>query len=238
MDAAKYKVLSGAVLQMRRLELVSRNLANLNTSGYKRDGLAFSEILVGSLNQRNRIGGMVGIADQRTDFSQGQFQQTGNPFDLAIEGDGFFVIQTPRGIRYTRQGTFTLSGDGTVVTPQGYALMGESSPIRVEGKDLEVTQEGAVLSDGGEVGNIRVVRFSDLSLLIKEGNSFFHSPQVEPEDASAFRIHQGTLEQSNVNPIEAMVTLILIQRRFEAYQRALRVMDGATEKMISEGARL
>ncbi|MBI3300673.1 MAG: flagellar hook basal-body protein, partial [Deltaproteobacteria bacterium] len=125
MNAAMYKALSGAIVQMRRLEVVSQNLANVNTSGYKGDRLAFREVLAEPSRHKERMGGLAIVNEQRADLSGGEIQQTGNPFDLAIEGDGFFAVQTPRGVRYTRQGTFALSATGTVVTPLGEPLLGE-----------------------------------------------------------------------------------------------------------------
>ncbi len=238
MDAAMYKALSGAVVQMRRLEVASQDLANLNTSGYKGQRLAFSEVLARLPSYRERAGGLVAVSKQQTDFAQGEIQRTGNPFHLALEGEGFFAVQTARGMRYTRQGTFTLAADGTVITPQGDPLLGEGGPIRVDGKQMEVGAEGSVMSEGGEVGRIRVVRFADSQRLIKEGRGLFHAPGVEPQEAADFRVLQGNLEQANVNPIERMVTLITIQRQFEAYERAMKMMDSVTSKMISEGARL
>lgn len=238
MDAAMYKALSGAVVQLRRLEVVSQDLANLNTSGYKGQRLAFTEVLARLPSHRERAGGLVAVNKQQTDFAQGEIQRTGNPFHLAIEGEGFFAVETARGMRYTRQGTFTLAADGTVITPQGDPLLGEGGPIRVDGKQMEVGAEGSVMSEGGELGKIRVVRFADPQRLIKEGRGLFHAPGVEPQAAADFRVLQGNLEQANVNPIEMMVTLITIQRQFEAYERAMRMMDSVTSKMLSEGARL
>jgi flagellar basal-body rod protein FlgG len=236
------------MVQIRRLEVASQNLANLNTSGYKGERLAFSEILAGSSTtgqQKERMGGMVAVDVHRIDFSQGKLQPTGNPLDLAVSGEGFFAIDTPRGVRYTRQGTFTLSSNGTVITPLGDPLLGAAGPIRVEGEEIKVTPEGAVLLDGAEVDRIRVVRFANPLRLTREGQSLFRAPESEAEAASApstelrtgFQVLQGSLEESNVNPIEAMVTLISIQRNFEAYERAMRTMDSATQKMITDGAR-
>ncbi|MCS6924383.1 MAG: flagellar basal-body rod protein FlgF [Candidatus Binatia bacterium] len=237
MNAAMYKAVSGAIVQMRRLEVVAQNLANVSTAGYKGERLAFGEILASVFGPRERTGGMVVVGEQRTDFSQGELQQTGNPFDLAIVGDGFFVVDTPRGIRYTRQGTFTLAADGTVVTPLGDPVLGEAGPIRVEGETVQVTPEGVVLADGIEVDTIRVVRFADPRRLTREGYSLFRGPDSEAQTAPA-QILQGHLEQANVNPIETMVTLITLQRQFEAYERALRSMDAATEKMLTEAVRV
>ncbi len=249
MDAAMYKALSGAIVQMRRLEGAAQDLANLNTSGYKGEKLAFTEVLAPALEVhpgRGRIGGLVAVAEQRWDFSQGSLRTTGNPLDLALEGEGFFVVQTPQGLRYTRQGVFTLSSEGRVVTPRGYPLMGRLGPLTVTGKRVEVNPEGAVRVDGEEVDRIRVARFSDFRVLVREGESLFRAPEDQaqllselPEDLQgSTRVLQGHLEEANVNPIEIMVHLITLQRHFEAYERAMRLMDSATQRMLSDGVQI
>jgi flagellar basal-body rod protein FlgG len=238
MNTAMYKALSGAIVQMRRLEVVSQNLANVHTAGYKGERLAFREVLSDPSQRKERMGGLVVVNEQHMDFSSGEIQHTGNPFDLAIQGEGFFAVQTPRGIRYTRQGTFSLSPNRTVVTHLGEPLLGESGPIRVEGKKVDVTAEGVVLADGEEIDRLRLVRFADPRRLTREGHSFFRAPEGEAQPASDVHVLQGSLEQANVNPIEAMVTLITIQRQFEAYERAMRTMDSATERLMNEAARV
>ena len=238
MNAAMYKALSGAIVQMRRLDIVSQNLANVNTAGYKGERLAFREILAGPSHRRERMNGLAVVNEQRTDLSMGTLQYTGNPFDLAVEGEGFFAIQTPQGVRYTRQGTFTRSSDGTVVTPLGSPLLGEGGPIRIDGEKMDVTPEGAVLSDGAEVDKLQIVRFADPRRLTREGNSLFRAPEEATQADPASRVLQGNSEQANVNPIAAMVTMITVQRQFEAYERAMKTMDSVTERLISEGARV
>ena len=238
MNAAMYKALSGAIVQMRRLDIVSQDLANVNTAGYKGERLAFREILAEPSRRGERMGGLAVVNEQRTDLSMGALQYTGNPFDLAIEGEGFFAIQTPQGVRYTRQGTFTRSSDGTVVTPLGSPLLGEGGPIRIEGKKMDVTPEGAVLSDGAEVDKLQIVRFANPRRLTREGNSLFRAPEEEAQADPASRVLQGNSEQANVNPIAAMVTMITVQRQFEAYERAMKTMDDVTERLISEAARV
>lgn len=222
---------------MRRLETAAQNLSNLNSAGYKADGLAFSEVLGGYTRAGQRAGGMVAIGQQQTNFAQGAIERTGNPFDLAIDGEGFFAVQTPQGVRYTRQGTFVLAADGAVVTPLGYALLGQGGPVRVENR-MEVTPEGVVFSNGAEIDRIRVTRFAQLQELQKQGAGLFHDAEGQAQEATDFRILQGSLERSNVNPIETMVTLITLNREFESYQRALRLMDETTAKMVNEGARV
>jgi flagellar basal-body rod protein FlgF len=237
MDAAMYKALSGAIAQMRRLEVTTQDLANVNTSGYKGQRLAFREVLAQGVPPEERPGGWVAIGDQRTRLSPGDIQSTGNPFNLALESDGFFVVQTARGERYTRNGSFALRSDGTVVTPQGDALLGEGGPIQVVGGRMEVAADGSVRTEEGEVGRIRVIRFADSSQVVKEGDSLFRSSPDNTNVAEDIRVLQGSLEQSNVRPIDGMVSLIALNRQFEAYQRAMKLMDSVTERLLSEGAR-
>jgi flagellar basal-body rod protein FlgF len=237
MDAAMYKALSGAIAQMRKLEVASQDLANVNTSGYKGQRLAFNEVLAAGLPAATRPGGFVAVGDQRTNFVQGDLQGTGNPFHLAIDGEGHFVIETPRGERYTRSGGFTLSADGTVITPQGEPLLGEGGPIQVTGGKMEVGLDGTVRSENGEVGKLRIVRFLDTRRVTKEGANLLRADAANVEDVATPRLAQGHLEQSNVSPIDSMVSMITIQRQFESYERAMKLMDGATQKMIADAAR-
>lgn len=231
-----YKALSGAVVQMRRLEITAQDLANVNTSGYKGQRLAFNEVLAGRLPPAERPGGFVAVGDLRTNLAPGEIQGTGSPFHLAIEGDGYFVVKTSRGERYTRHGSFTMAGDGTVITPQGDALLSERGPFQITGK-MEVAGDGTIRSEEGEVGKLRIVRFVNPGQLVKEGANLFRTDPANVKETSAVRISQGSLEQSNVSPIDNMTSLIAINRQFEAYQRVMKLMDGATDKMITEGAR-
>ncbi len=114
----------------------------------------------------------------------------------------------------------------------GEPLLGEGGPIQIDGTRIEVTLEGTVMVDGAEVARLRLVQFPNLDGIIREGNSLLYVPDAEPAEPGSFRIIQGSLEKSNVNPIQSMVELIDIQRQFEAYQRALRTMDETTEKVL------
>jgi flagellar basal-body rod protein FlgF len=237
MDAATYKALSGAVVQMRRLDVATQDLANVNTAGYKGQRLAFAEVLASRSRLLERVGGFVGVHEQRTNFSQGDVQRTGNPLNLALEGDGYFAVRTVRGERYTRHGNFTLAADGTVITASGEALLGEAGPIRLSGSKVEVSADGTVTTEEGEGGKLRIVRFADARAVVKEGANLLNTAPRNVQAATDVRVFQGSLEQSNVSPIDGMVSLIAINRQYEAYERAMRLMDSATAKMISEGAR-
>ncbi len=236
MDAAMYKALSGAVVQMHRLEATAQDLANVNTSGYKGQRLSFSEVLANRLPPEERPGGLVSVASQVTNLAQGEIQPTGNPFNLALEGDGLFVVQTNRGVRYTRNGAFTLKADGTLSTMQGDPVLGEGGPIQVTGVNIQIAGDGTVTSDEGEIGKIKVVRFTDPGRIAKEGANFLLTAPENVQEAADPRVLQGSLEQSNVNSIEGMISLIALNRQFEASQRAMTLMDSVTQKMISYGA--
>lgn len=238
MNAAMYKALSGALVQMRRLETVTQDLANVNTAGYKGERLVFREVLEAPPKTHARIGGQTVVTEQRTDFSNGNLRSTGNPFDLALMGDGFFSVQTPLGVRYTRQGAFSLSVNNTIVAPSGEPLLGEAGPLRVDGKKVDITASGVVLVDGEEIGRLKIVRAEDPRRLVREGAAFFRTEDVNLQSAEDTQVVQGSLEEANVNPIEAMVSLIDIQRQFEAYERAIRTMDSVTEKVVNETGRL
>ncbi len=243
MNAAMYKVLSGAISQMRRLEVVTENLANVNTVGHKGGQVAFTEVLADVTQQKKeRAGGLVAIGEQRTDFSQGMMQQTENPLDLAIDGEGFFAVDTPRGVRFTRQGNFTRSADGTIVTPLGDTLLGENGPIRIAGKDVRITADGQVTSEGSSVDKIQLARFSNPRVLVKEGHTLFRAPQGTAQPVTnagdEVSILQGYVEEANITPIDALVSLIATQRQFEVYVRAMKTLDAATEKVLTETARI
>jgi flagellar basal-body rod protein FlgF len=236
MDAAMYKALSGAVVQMRRLEITAQDLANVNTSGYKGQRLAFNEVLASRLPVAERSGGFVAVGESRTNLAPGEIQGTGSSFHLAIEGDGYFVVQTPRGERYTRNGSFTMAADGTVITPQGDPLLSDKGPFQIRGK-MEVAGDGTISSEEGELGKLRIVRFVDPRQLAKEGANLFRADPKNAKEATGVRVSQGSLEQSNVSPVDSMTSLIALNRQFEAYQRVMKLMDSATDKMITEGAR-
>lgn len=238
MNAAMYKALSGAIVQTRRLETVTQDLANVNTAGYKGERLVFREMLEAPPQQDEHIGGQVMIVDQRTDLSGGDIRHTGNPLDMALMGDGFFAVQTPQGVRYARQGVFNLSANNLVVTPAGEPLLGEGGPIRVDGKKVDITPDGVVLVDGEEVDRLKLVQAKDPRRLAREGNTFFRIADEDVQPAKDVQVVQGSLEDANVNPIEAMTALIDIQRQFEAYERAMRTMDGVTEKAVNEAGKV
>ncbi len=218
-----------------RNDVIAENLANVNTTGYKTQR-AFRRVLnevstSQSLQPESRI-------ETFTRFAQGEVEITQRPLDVAINGDGFFVIETPIGERYTRCGSFTVSPAGLLTTLRGDVVQGSSGPIMINGSEVTIGRDGRVYVDGGEVGAISIVRFENPSKLVREGNQYAAATeQPIPVDPDQIDLVQGALERSNVNPIDEMVEMIAIQRGFEADQRAIKLQDESARNLIQSAAR-
>ena len=214
----------GTLAQEHRINIISNNLANAGTTGFKREVPVFEGFMVKAT---------------KTDFSQGHLQQTGNSLDLALTGPGFFQIDTPFGVRYTRDGAFTLADDGTVVTVDGYPVVGAGA-VPPETVDLVVDGNGEIRADGEVVGQIQVVEFADPSILAKDGYNRY-VPKVEGVagvPALETEVQQGCLEGSNVQAVMESVTLIDTLRTYEVFQKVVHSFQEADQKTINEVGRL
>lgn len=224
----------GLIPLEKQLQVIANNLANVDTTAFKRDDAFTNQLISATTLLRD---GTVDptqqdVSDQTyTDFSQGPLQQTNNPLDVAIDGQGFFVVQTQEGTALTRDGSFTLSSDGTLETRDGAPVMGMNGPIRIDdaqriqASNLVIDRNG-VVKDGNEIyGQLRIVVPAAYNQLSKAGNNLYSLNQgAELQDAnpSAVTIRQGYLEGSNVNAIDEMVAMIQLQRNFEAGQKAIQ----------------
>jgi flagellar basal-body rod protein FlgF len=213
----------------RELDVVSNNVANLTTTGYKGDYSAFSEYMMPGAraeqfaSQDRRISF---VQDRTTwhDFSQGPFQQTGGPLDVAIDGDGFFVVQTERGERYTRNGAFQLNNVGEIVTSAGERVLGDSGPIVLQATDRDIivtpdgsvkVREGVSLTSDATRGKLRLVNFANPQSLKKDGTSMFQAPAgVQPQTADKAKIAHGAIEKSNVRGVFEISRLIQVTRSY------------------------
>lgn len=243
--------LSGAVAQEQRLSVVANNLANANTVGFKKDQAAFETFLADSIRRPAQAGleeaglppvNMRGTGERAymrmagtfTDLSQGTLRPTNNPLDLAIEGPGFFVVETPQGERFTRAGNFQRNAEGALATQDGHPVLGRSGEIRVEG-DFTVADDGTVLSGGQPVGQLRLVRFDDPRSLEKAGANLFHAASGRPSDVKeedGIRVRQHVIEQSNVNMIDEMTRLIATERAYQMSAKALETIDRTYQQKI------
>ncbi len=232
---------SSMITNGERLNIISNNLANVNSSGYKLDeGVlrSFPEVFISRVEGRRttelgKIGTGVVLEESFTDFKQGALLHTEVPLDLALEGRGFFVIQTPNGLRYTRDGNFTLNTSGQVVTQQGYPVMGERGPLQtIEGRDISVARDGRLFLGDIRGDRLLVVDFPDYNSLEKIGDNLYQN-QLEGEPVVDYTIRQGFLENSNVNVVREMVKMIQVNRYYEANQKVISMMDSTLDKAIN-----
>jgi flagellar basal-body rod protein FlgF len=221
--------LSRQVALHRELEIVANNVANLNTTGFKSDGALFEQYLMPVARDNGFIGAdsrLNFVQDRATwlDLGQGPIQQTGNPLDVALEGNGFLVVQTPRGERYTRNGALQINNNGELVTSEGFQVFGESGPITFQNSDRDVTinndgsirvREGASATADSSRGKLRLVDFQNPQQLKKDGSSTFQAdPNQPPRAAADSRVIQGAVEKSNVHGVLEMTRLIEVSRSY------------------------
>ena len=242
--------LSRQVALARELDVVANNIANLNTTGFKSDGSLFEEY-IGPTARENGFRGAdrnVRFVQDRGiwhDMSQGPMQQTGNPLDVAIEGEGFFTVQGPNGAeRYTRNGSFQISATGQLVTGEGMPVVGEAGPIVFQQSDRNVmiSKDGRVtVNEGGSVrtegfrGKIRVVRFARPLDLIKEGASTFRAPAgLAAQPVATPNLQQATVEKSNVNGVMEMTRLIDITRTYTQIASLLQQQSDLRRNAIQQ----
>jgi flagellar basal-body rod protein FlgG len=253
MSGEIYMAAVGALAYEKRLQIISNNLANSNTVGYKQDQgqfriLNLSEILKEStqndipLNsaQTDLFWNQFSVY---TDHTSGSLKNTGNDFDLALVGKGFFCVQTPDGIHYTRKGDFTLDENGVLVTRNGWPVMGESGEISVDSeedpnqhKKFSVDEDGNITVDGNQVDSLRVVDFPQPYKLTKVGEALFKPTDSGRGEVQAenVRVNQGYIELSNVDAVKMMTEMIEVLRGYESYQKIIRSVDEVNSKAINE----
>lgn len=234
MDRGIFVALSGAVLQERRMEVLTDNLANVNTTGYKGQRPLFETALSDQFRIRNfgRLGSVT------TDHSQGILQQTGRVLDMAIRGEGFFTVETPTGKGYTRDGSFITGINGELLTREGYAVIGEEGPIKITEPDITVDAVGRIKSGDATLATLKLASFNDLSVLRREGSVYKALPGVKEQPVSPnTAVEQGFIETSNVNAVKAMTTMIEAMRSYETHSKMIQTIDDSTRKTIEEVGR-
>lgn len=268
--------LSGVIAQQRNVETIANNVANANTPGFKKDQVVFKEYLA-ALEKPDQQGSDLPQKDwkpedfYRTDgaedsfvkvdgsytiHEQGQLAPTGNHFDNALNGPGFFEVLTPNGVRYSRKGSFSISNEGKLVTDQGFLVLSKDAPP-VAGADgklnlatspesrainvgntgkFSISLDGEVFSGSNKVADVAITEFNDIHALKKEGNSLFINPDQQNIKVGDLKtsIHQGFVEQSNVNAVVEMSNLINANRTFESIQRVIKTYDAMSAKAVNE----
>ncbi|MEN8258385.1 MAG: flagellar basal-body rod protein FlgF [Thermodesulfobacteriota bacterium] len=222
--------------QTRRLNQITNNLANVDTAGYKKEDITFWEMLYKTDHQRPRVGKAI---HDVTDMQPGAIEETGNSLDFAIGGNGFFKIQTPGGVRYTRAGQFLANNEGQLITPNGHLVLGDGGPILVDGEKISVDDKGSISVDNQQVGVLAIVTFANLADLEKQGQNLFAiSGESQEEPAQNFSVKQGYLEKSNVSTMKELTAMIDINRAYQTQQRLVRTIDDMDDKAISRVGRL
>ena len=233
-----YTTASGMYPRGLDQEIAANNLANINTTGFKKDAVHFKRMLDSQLSLAEQLGNDIGDQDVQEvliNFSQGELMQTNNPLDLAIEGDGFFVVLTPDGEKYTRNGHFSMNAEGEVISADGYPVVGKSGLISLLPENFEINSNGEILQNNAIIDQFKIVDFPKPYPLRKEGqNIFMLTNNVrENEDPENVSIKQGYLETSNVNPISEMIKLITNSKSFQAGQRSIHYQDRTLDKAVN-----
>lgn len=253
-----YTAWSGLVNEQNRMDVLTNNLANVSTVGFKKEGStsqSFNDVLtlkikdasVGLANvQRTGIRNPgVKIGENYTDFSQGSFRETGNTFDMALSGDGFFAVEFTNkagetSTMFTRAGQFTLNKEGYLVTQDGdYLLDVQNKRIRLDTlKDADITVDGRISQDGRVIAQIQVADFEDYDYLEKYGETYYRPLEGARQIAGTAGIYSGYLEMSNVQTVSEMVNLITISRAYESNQKIMQTYDDSLEIAVSQLGRL
>jgi flagellar basal-body rod protein FlgF len=237
-----YTSASGMLPRILKQEIFANNMANVNTTGFKKDDV-FMQVL-SQASEESKLSGEPWetpmVDGTYVDFEQGATERTDNPDDLAIEGDGFFAIETPNGTRYTRAGDFTVSPQGLLTDKLGNPVLSDSGPIPVIGNDLTVGTDGNISVDGVGVGKLKIVDFDKPYNLVKAENGYFarKDETVAEKPVKTISIRQGYLEKSNVNAVEVMVDMLSSFRSYEAGQKAIQSQDETLEKAVTELGRM
>lgn len=270
-----YTGAAGMIAQQARMDVVANNLANVDQTGFKKDLTlfkAFPDMLIRRINDDGlgittagsydtmpfvgKLGTGVEVNEVYTQFDQGSLQRTENTLDLALEGRGFFTVNTERGERYTRDGAFTINQEGIIVTHTGYPLMGENGPIRVQENNFIINERGEVIVNAGMsldprdpvsmasndwsqpvvIDRLKLADFENIRELKKEGATLYRETEFSGPalPAGEIKVIQGFLEKSNVSAVREMVDMIEVQRSYEANQKTIHTHDQTLGKLINE----
>jgi len=215
----------GGLRQERKLEAVANNLANADTTGFKKDTISFDERYKAQINK---------------DFSQGTLQTTGNPLDFALSGEGFFKVETPEGIKYTRNGNFTLDSNGILVDQNGHPVLGQGGAIAIDINNIEqglsVNQNGEIILSGEVIDSFDIVTFENLRKIERGGLNLlaYKGDTTDEIQVEQTIVQHRTLEKSNIKVVDEMVRMIDHQRMFETFTKSMMTFDEMDSKAIND----
>ena len=230
MENAQLVSLSRQIALQRQMDVVANNIANINTTGFKASDLLFEDYLM-PVARDNDFAGLdrnVHFTQDWTtvhDMSAGSIEQTGNPLDVALMGNGFLTIETPGGPRYTRSGALTIDSSGVLVDLNGNAVLGSSGQIKFDDSDIDITigTDGSVSTNNGNKGKLAIAEFIDPQILAREGDNYFSGPA--PDAPVTTRVMQGSIEKSNVSGVTELTNMIRVQRAYQSLASLMQKQD-------------
>jgi flagellar basal-body rod protein FlgG len=242
MISGLYTTAAGMTSLLYKNEVNANNLANTNTTGFKKQSTFSRAYLDYVQNDQGQPYANEAIKTDEvwTDFSQGTLVKTGNDLDLGIQGTGFFALETPGGVRYSRNGSFTINSNGELVDHMGNNVLGLQGKVKLNNELTTVTPEGFVYQAGLMADKIKIVNFEDTKKLSPAGYNLFKPADDAKVDKKPFEyaVSQGYLEASNVNSVESMVTMIAYLRNYEADQKAIQSLDQTLDRAVNQVGRL
>lgn len=260
-----YTSASGALVAQANVDLIANNLANVNTGGFKRSLMQVGSVQTMPLYRVQTDPGQVPdsavpgvptitpvgplgfgsqVLDTPTDFEQGTLEQTGNALDVAIQGKGFFAIQTPQGVRYTRDGNFERNAQGILVTQDGNLVLGQNGAITIPPDGtVQIDAHGAIsVQQAGQpatqIDQLQLTQFANPTMLRPQGNNLFVDVGAQPSPDAQSAVSQGMLEKSNADVVRSMVDLITNERWFDANEKSIATQDTANQQVIEQVGRV
>ena len=235
MSGGAYSALSGMKTRLEELDRIAADLANVGTAGYKTERAGTSTVERDAFGSALESAVDVVSGTHKVDFAPGVMANTGNPLDVAIDGHGFFAIETPQGTRYTRSGSFSRRGDGLLTTSQGEPVLGEGdSQIKLPPGTVTIEASGTIRSGATVVGHLQVANFEERDLVRESGSRFRVIPGADPQDFDGTLV-SGSLEQANISMVDRMAALTEVSRGFDLLQRGVSVfMNELDAKAIQE----
>ena len=238
MDSGFYAACAALMARSQALDLVANNLANTSTPGYRAQHNIFRSFLATASNQGSDLSQAVNnfgiLGGSQMDLTQGNLEHTGNDLDFAVQGPGFFVVQTANGRMFTRNGNFQVSPQGQLITSEGDPVMGENGIIHVLGGPTTVSPDGTISVNGAVSGKMELVEFPPGTALESVGKTYYSAPAKSDVAATKSTIAQGNLENSNVNPVSSAVELVTVQRYAEMMQRALSMFHSELNRIATD----
>ncbi len=239
MDSGYYAAFSALLARTQALDSAASNLSNASTNGFRAEREFFRSAIMGPHALESQLNTTINdfgvLGGNRLDLGQGSLTRTGNVLDVAIEGSGFFTIQTPQGVRYTRDGSFQRAANGTLTTSRGELVLNAAGkPIQIPTGQISIGADGIVSVGGASVGQLGVVAFPNPQSLVPEGVNRYTAAPDQAKPATGYSIHQGSLEASNQDVVQGTLQLVLVQRQAEMMQKALSIFHTDFDKIASE----